>query len=123
MHAKYEVSISYGSKVIAKVKVDNRQTNRQINKQTDKHTGQKQYAPDHSIPGHKKLCCKDSVKCKMLKVLEPHLQLKGSNLWLGWCKGEIQERVKDGHLHHMDWKVIPLHNCQGKEGSIYSSLW
>ena len=29
MHAKYEVSISYGSKVIAKVKVDNRQTNRQ----------------------------------------------------------------------------------------------
>ena len=30
-------------------KVDNRQTN----KQTDKQTGQKQYAPDHSIPGHK----------------------------------------------------------------------
>ena len=29
MHAKYEVSISYGSKVIAKVKVDNKQTNRQ----------------------------------------------------------------------------------------------
>ena len=28
MHTKYEVSISYGSKVIAKVKVDNRQTNR-----------------------------------------------------------------------------------------------
>ena len=28
MHAKYEVPISYGSKVIAKVKVDNRQTNR-----------------------------------------------------------------------------------------------
>ena len=25
MHTKYEVSISYGSKVIAKVKVDNRQ--------------------------------------------------------------------------------------------------
>ena len=39
MHAKYEVSISYGSKVVAKVKVDNRQT------------GQKQYAPNHSIPG------------------------------------------------------------------------
>ena len=33
MHAKYEVSISYGSKVIAKVKVDNRQTNQQINRQ------------------------------------------------------------------------------------------
>ena len=28
MHAKYEASISYGSKVIANVKVDNRQTNR-----------------------------------------------------------------------------------------------
>ena len=26
MHAKYEVCISYGSKVIGKVKVDNRQT-------------------------------------------------------------------------------------------------
>ena len=33
----YEVSISYSSKVIAKVKVDNRQI--------DKQTGKKQYAP------------------------------------------------------------------------------
>ena len=41
MHAKYEVSISYSSNVIVKVKVDNRQTNRQ--------TGQKQYARNHSI--------------------------------------------------------------------------
>ena len=54
MHAKYEVSISNGSKVIAKVKVDNRQTNKQTDKQIDKQTGQKQYAPDHSIWGHKK---------------------------------------------------------------------
>ena len=54
MHAKYEVSTSNGSKVIAKVKVDNRQTNKQTDKQTDKQTGQKQYAPDHSIRGHKK---------------------------------------------------------------------
>ena len=29
MHAKYEVSISYGSKVIAKVQVDNIQTGKQ----------------------------------------------------------------------------------------------
>ena len=29
MHAKCEVSISYGSKAIVKVKVDNRQTNKQ----------------------------------------------------------------------------------------------
>ena len=36
MHAKYEVSISYGSKVIAKVKVENRQTNRRTEKQTDR---------------------------------------------------------------------------------------
>ena len=42
MHAKYEVSISYGSNVIAKVKVDNRQT---TDIQTNKQTGQKQYAP------------------------------------------------------------------------------
>ena len=33
MHAKYEASISNGSKVIANVKVDNSQTNRQTNKQ------------------------------------------------------------------------------------------
>ena len=32
MHAKNEVSISYSSKVIAKVKVDNRQTNRQTDR-------------------------------------------------------------------------------------------
>ena len=40
-------------KVIAKVKVDNRQTNKQTDRQTDRQTGQKQYAPDHSIRGHK----------------------------------------------------------------------
>ena len=38
MNAKYEVSISNGSKVIAKVKVDNRQTDRQTVRQTDKQT-------------------------------------------------------------------------------------
>ena len=53
MHVKYKVSISYGSKVIAKVKVDNRQTDKQTDRQTDKQTGQKQYAPNHSIRGHK----------------------------------------------------------------------
>ena len=58
MHAKYEVSISYGSKIIAKVEVDNRQTDkqtdRQTNRQTDRQRGQKLYASDHSIRGHKK---------------------------------------------------------------------
>ena len=57
MHLKHEVSISYGWKVIAKVKVDNRHTNSQTEKQTDKQTGQKQYAPDHSIRVHKKKMC------------------------------------------------------------------
>ena len=38
MHGKYEVSISYSSKVIAKVKVDNRQTDKQTNRQTDRQT-------------------------------------------------------------------------------------
>ena len=38
MHAKYEVPNSNGSKVIAKVKVDNRQTDRQTNRQTDRQT-------------------------------------------------------------------------------------
>ena len=42
------IFIPYSSKVIANVKVYNRQTNRQ----TDKQTGQKQYAPDHSINIH-----------------------------------------------------------------------
>ena len=51
MNAKYEVSIFYGSKVIAKVKGDNRQTD----KQTDKQTGQKQYAPIIRTGGIKKL--------------------------------------------------------------------
>ena len=45
MHAKYEVSISYGSNVIAKVKVDYK---------TDKQTVQNQYALDHSIWKHEK---------------------------------------------------------------------
>ena len=33
MHAIYEISVSYGSKVIAKVKVDNRQINKQTGRQ------------------------------------------------------------------------------------------
>ena len=36
MYAKYEADISYGSKVIANVKVDNRQTNKQTNRQTNR---------------------------------------------------------------------------------------
>ena len=36
MHTKYEVSTSNGSKVIANVKVDNRQTDRQTDRQTNR---------------------------------------------------------------------------------------
>ena len=43
MHANYETSIFYGSKLIANVKIDKRQSERQTNKQTR----QKQYAADH----------------------------------------------------------------------------
>ena len=50
MHAKYEVSISYGSKVIVKVKVDNGQTDRQTDQQSA--DGQdKNNMPDLSIAG------------------------------------------------------------------------
>ena len=45
-------TISYSSKIIAKVKADDRQTD----KQTDRRTGQKQYAPDHSMRGIKREC-------------------------------------------------------------------
>ena len=47
MHAKYKVSISYGSEVKANVKVDN---SRQTNRQTDR---TKTIYPDHSIWGYK----------------------------------------------------------------------
>ena len=36
MHTKHEVSISYGSKVMANVKVDNRKTDRQTDRQTSR---------------------------------------------------------------------------------------
>ena len=53
MYAKYEVSIPYGLKGIARVKIDNRQKNKQTERQTYKQIYQKQCAPDHSIQGHK----------------------------------------------------------------------
>ena len=53
---KYESPITYHSKDMANVKVfADRQTDRQTDKQTDRRTGQKLYAPDLSIRGHKKL--------------------------------------------------------------------
>ena len=43
----------FNLKVIAKVKVDNRQTDKQTSRQRNRQTGQKQYAPDHLIREHK----------------------------------------------------------------------
>jgi len=54
MHAKYQVSICNGSKVMANVKVVLKQTNKQTNNVTDTQTGQKQYAPQILSGGHKK---------------------------------------------------------------------
>jgi len=49
MHAKYQVTICNGSKVMANVKVVLKQTDRQ----TDKQTGQKRYAPQILSGVHK----------------------------------------------------------------------
>jgi hypothetical protein len=52
---KYESPITYHSKDMANVKVmANRQTDRQTDRQTNRRTdGQKLYAPDLSVRGHK----------------------------------------------------------------------
>ena len=55
MHAKFQVCISNGSKVMAKVKVlgqTDRQTDKQTNKQTDRQT--KNNMPPSIDRGHKK---------------------------------------------------------------------
>ena len=56
LYCKIEVCISYGSKVIAKVKVDKKQT------------GQKQYGPDLRMRGHKNGLC--SVTLLLLLIHE-----------------------------------------------------
>ena len=76
MHATYEVFIFYSSKVIAKVKVDNRQTDRQTNKQT----GQKQYAPDHLIQGHKNKQENNLVNTKRIQTVQCIFIKLGTNV-------------------------------------------
>ena len=90
MHAKYEVSTSYCSKVIAKVKVDNRQTDRQTNKQT----GQKQYAPDHSIRGGGGIKINQSSKDSTSPMSET------CKIWTG------QVKFKDLKLSNVNFRNI-----------------
>ena len=85
MHAKYEVSISYGSKVIAKVKVDNRQT------------GQKQYAPDHLIQGHKKDLKWIFISYGIYKTIVFYIPLPTAQ--------DIKTR-NSFHKFHMKWKLM-----------------
>ena len=62
MHTKYEASIFYGLKVKANVNVNNW------------HTGQKQYAPDHSICRHKKSTIHyETTKGGMISFLRGHM--------------------------------------------------
>ena len=81
----YEVSISFGSKVIAIVKVDNRQTNkqsnRQTNKQTNKQTGQKQYAPNIRSGGMKiyTLCTVVTLQGTLFKSKESSILMSKSD--------------------------------------------
>ena len=80
VHAKYEVSISYISKVIARVKVD------------DKQTGQKQYAPDHSILGQKNLTpwkCSNltSMRIDAQKHNDQIIKIQNANMT---CKVQIK---------------------------------
>ena len=90
MHAKYEVFISYGSKVIVKVKVDNRQTNRQ----TDKQTGQKQYHASDKIVGISR--SHDSVKITVLGV-----EIRIGRL-IEFEAGGEQSKMADDELVAMD---------------------
>ena len=64
---KYEVSISYGSKVIAKVKDDNRQTDRLTNKQTERQ--EKNNMPPIIRSGGIKRMAPDVQKKKRVVVL------------------------------------------------------
>ena len=74
----------------------------------------------------KKLCWKDSVKFKMLKDIEPYLQLKGSNLWFGVVQGG------DGSLALVNqrnlriiWRILPflnMSNCVRHRFNVAKSI-
>ena len=70
MHAKYEVSVSYSSTVIAKVKVDNRQTNKQTDWQDKTFNNIYIYVPHNLIKGHN-------------KMQWPYVKTKSVNIYMG----------------------------------------
>ena len=84
MHAKYEVSISHSSKIIAKVKVD-----------TDRQTGQKQYAPIIRSGGIK---IQQLITRQMLK-LESNSNFKKSKNCIKIYQLKISYFKKTGLVH------------------------
>ena len=53
MHAKYRVFISHGSKVIANVKVDNKETDKQTGKEKDRTKNQGVFVKHFASSGNK----------------------------------------------------------------------
>ena len=102
MHAKYDVSISYGSKVIAKVKVDNRQTNRQTDKQDT----------NHSIRGHENWCkfgeCSTNNRfchiCLLFLPYHGHSPVK--------CRSRTKPNTASvDHIKVSSWYIYRLGEC------------
>ena len=108
MHAKYEVSISYGSKVIAKT---DRQTNKQTNRQTD---GRDKNNIPHSIRGHKNVgilldrsWSHDTVKIRLVFNADAmKITILGVEIRIGCViefeAGDEQSKMADDELVAMD---------------------
>ena len=99
--AKYEVSISYGSNVIAKVKVDNRQTDKKTDRQDKKN------APDHSIRGHKKRWALTLTSSEGFHKLSIHtwqmwslypLRIKSNGKGWSFCTTDRQAKTRCSHI-------------------------
>ena len=79
MHAKYQVSISYGSKVIAKVKVDKQKVDN-TDKQTDKQTNRQD---KNNMPP---IIRSGGIKIDLIKVNNSMTVLKYLPLCIEWVK-------------------------------------
>ena len=103
MHAKYEVYTYNGSKVIAKVKVDNKQTNKQTDRQTKKQTDRtKTICPRSFDPGHKNIF--GEIKHFFLKLRPTFLKFKKFHSILHYI---TLSTLSGSHTNHaMDDKSI-----------------